>query len=123
MRSSFLGRPLDRATAGAAAKLALFVVVTVTATASLAVTIAGVGLGDTHEYKAVFTDATGAEKGDDVRIAGVRVGEVRDIAVRTGEDGRALAELTFTVDADQTLGQGTITHCGSATSSASGTSP
>jgi len=104
----FTRRPLDRETASAAVKLALFVVVAVTATALLAISISGVGLGDTHEYKAIFSDATGVERGDDVRIAGVRVGEVRDVAVRVGDDGRALAVLTFTVDADVTLGRGTI---------------
>ncbi|MEQ7009530.1 MCE family protein [Actinopolymorpha sp. B17G11] len=119
-------RPLDRATTAAAAKLVVFVVVTTLATALLALTIANVGLGGTEEYKAVFTDVTGVEKGDDVRIAGVRVGEVRDIEVldagrdagasgaaggeaseSAGSAGGPLAELTFTVDADQSLSRST----------------
>ncbi len=100
-------RPLDRVTAAAAVKLAVFVVVTTLATAMLAATIANVGLGRTREYKAVFTDVTGVEKGDDVRIAGVRVGEVRAIEVVSRAAGEALAELTFSVDADQTLGRST----------------
>jgi phospholipid/cholesterol/gamma-HCH transport system substrate-binding protein len=124
-------RPLDRATTSAAAKLLVFVVVTTLATALLALTIANVGLGGTEEYKAVFTDVTGVEKGDDVRIAGVRVGEIRDIRVldpgaeasgREASGGEAsggeasgggaaaggpLAEMTFTVDADQSLSRST----------------
>jgi phospholipid/cholesterol/gamma-HCH transport system substrate-binding protein len=104
-------RPLDRATTAAATKLVVFVVVTTLATALLALTIANVGLGGSEEYKALFTDVTGVEKGDDVRIAGVRVGEVRDITVLdAGREAAAdapLAELTFTVDADQSLSRGT----------------
>ena len=99
----------DRTTAAAAAKLAVFVVVTTLATALLAVTIANVGLGATREYHAVFTDVTGVEKGDDVRIAGVRVGEVRAIDVLPGRGGRgALARLTFTVAADQVLARSVL---------------
>ncbi|HEY8454180.1 MAG TPA: MlaD family protein [Actinopolymorphaceae bacterium] len=110
-------RPPDRATASATVKLALFVVVTTIATSVLALTIANVGLGDTKEYKALFTDATGVERGDDVRIAGVRVGEVRGVRVRqaspsagarpTEPAGDSLAEITFTVDADYTLARST----------------
>ncbi len=98
-------RPLDRVTAAAAVKLSIFVIVTTLATTMLALTIANVGLGETREYNAMFTDVTGVEKGDDVRIAGVRVGEVRDIRVVPGK--RTLAELTFTVDADQQLARTT----------------
>ena len=42
---------------------------------------------------------TGLLKGDDVRIAGVRVGEVDGIAVDQGD--RTLAKVTFSVDADR----------------------
>ena len=105
-------RPLDRATSAAGIKLIVFVVVTTLVTAMLAFTIAGVGLGKSEEYKAVFTDVTGVETGDDVRIAGVRVGEVRDIravpaAGARGDDGGVLGELTFTVDAEQALSRST----------------
>ena len=51
-------------------------------------------------YRALFTDVTGLLKGDDVRIAGVRVGEVDSVAV-TERAGRSLAEVTFTVDSDR----------------------
>ena len=45
---------------------------------------------DGHEYKAVFTDATGVAKGDDVRISGVAVGKISSVEVHDRE--RDLAE-------------------------------
>jgi phospholipid/cholesterol/gamma-HCH transport system substrate-binding protein len=60
-------------------KFLIFAVVTIMCTVLLAGTIANHIGGDTVEYKARFSDATSLVKGDDVRIAGVRVGEVRDI--------------------------------------------
>lgn len=96
-------RALDAKTAGALVKLVIFMIVTSLATTALALTIGNIGLGDTHEYKAVFSDVTGVEKGDDVRIAGVQVGEVKDIRVRD----RKLAEVSFTVDDDQVLAEST----------------
>ena len=83
-------------------KLAAFVVVTVLATGTLAMTIGNIRFGATTAYRALFTDATGLMQGDDVRIAGVRVGEIK--AVDVAERGRrALAEVTFTVDASSPL--------------------
>jgi phospholipid/cholesterol/gamma-HCH transport system substrate-binding protein len=35
----------------------------------------------TRDYKAVFSDATGVVKGDDIRIAGVKVGSVKDVKI------------------------------------------
>ena len=37
------------------------------------------GFGDRTEYKAVFSNASMLEKGDDVRVAGVSVGEVKKV--------------------------------------------
>ena len=89
-------------------KLVIFMVVTLVATALLAATIANIRLGDKTEYVALFTDATGLIKGDDVRIAGVRVGEVAaiEVATETGDEEEALAEVTFQVDTERTLTQG-----------------
>ena len=86
-------------TTSALVKLIAFIAVTVLATGTLAATIGNFRLGGTETYKALFTDVTGLLKGDDVRIAGVRVGEVKDIKVRD----RRLAEVTFTVDKDRPL--------------------
>jgi phospholipid/cholesterol/gamma-HCH transport system substrate-binding protein len=83
-------------------KLIVFIVVTVLATGVLAATIGNFRFGGTQSYKALFTDVTGVQKGDDVRIAGVRVGEVSKVAVaRSG--GRTLGELSFSVDASRQL--------------------
>ncbi|QKE83821.1 MlaD family protein [Arthrobacter sp. NEB 688] len=85
-------------------KLVAFVVVTVLATGVLAATIANVLPGDKATYRAVFTDVTGLNSGQDVRIAGVRVGTVQDI--RVAKD-RVSAEVTFEVLRSSTLTQGT----------------
>jgi phospholipid/cholesterol/gamma-HCH transport system substrate-binding protein len=46
--------------------------------------------GDTQSYKAEFTDVAGLRAGDDMRVAGVRVGRVQDIKItKTG------AEVSF----------------------------
>lgn len=54
--------------------------------------------GSTRSYSATFTDVSGLRAGDDVRVAGVRVGRVDAIEL----DG-ALAEVSFRVQSDQTL--------------------
>lgn len=60
-------------------KFLIFAAVTLLCTALLAGTIANQIGGDTEQYSARFTDATSLVKGDDVRISGVRVGQVDDI--------------------------------------------
>lgn len=77
----------------------IFIVVTVLATAVLGVSIANVGLGSTASYYARFTDVTGLNEGDDVRIAGVRVGQVDSIRVVD----RRIAQVRFSVEADRRL--------------------
>jgi phospholipid/cholesterol/gamma-HCH transport system substrate-binding protein len=62
-------------------KFLIFAVVTLLSTALLAGTIANQIGGDTVTYQARFTDATGLVNGDEIRIAGVRVGEVDDISL------------------------------------------
>jgi phospholipid/cholesterol/gamma-HCH transport system substrate-binding protein len=96
-------RGLDARTAGDAVKLLVFIVVTTLATGVLAVTIGNITFGKTVDYKAVFSDVTSLAKGDDVRIAGVRVGSVEDIAIHD----RDQALVTFSVDADSALNEGT----------------
>jgi phospholipid/cholesterol/gamma-HCH transport system substrate-binding protein len=93
-------------TTSALVKLVVFAVVTVLATGVLAATIGNIRLGGTTTYHAMFTDATGLQTGDDVRIAGVRVGEVDGVGV-AGRPSRALARVTFTVDSDRRLPQST----------------
>ncbi len=62
-------------------KSIIFVVVTVLITAVLGISIAYTGVSATVGYRAVFSDVTGLTVGDDVDIAGVRVGEVTSISV------------------------------------------
>lgn len=52
--------------------------------------------GATQSYQAIFRDASGLIAGDDVRIAGVRVGKVEDVTL----DGLN-ARVTFSVARDQ----------------------
>lgn len=59
--------------------------------------------GDRDDYKAVFDDVSGLAVGDEVRIAGVDVGKVREIDVRA--DNTVL--VTFDVREGQELTTGT----------------
>ncbi len=72
----------------------VFVLVTGVATAVLAVSIGNTTIGDTLSYSARFTDVTSLNPGDDVRIHGVRVGQVDSMSVVDGH----LALVTFSVD-------------------------
>jgi len=80
-------------------KLVIFMVVTALATGVLAIVIGNLSFGSTHSYKAEFVDATGLVKGDDVRIAGVKVGSVKDISIVD----RTRAMVTFDVQSDTAL--------------------
>lgn len=80
-------------------KLVVFTVVTIMATAILAISIANVNLTSTESYTARFSDATLLLPGDDVRIAGVRVGQVEEVGIVD----RKQAEVTFSVAANRKL--------------------
>ena len=82
-------------TIAAAIKLGVFTVVSVLVTGLLAVIMGNVGFGDRKEYQAIFSNATMLEKGDDVRVAGVNVGEVKKVE----HYRRTMAKVTFKVDA------------------------
>ena len=85
---------LDKKTSIDLVKLLVFVVVTSLATTVLVVTIGNIGFGSSRDYRAEFTDATGVNKGDDIRVAGVRVGTVDEIEIID----RTRALVSFTVD-------------------------
>ncbi|HET8960418.1 MlaD family protein [Nocardioides sp.] len=87
---------LDKQTAFDLTKLVIFIVVTTIATGLLVVTIGNVSFSGTKEYKAEFVDATGVVKGDDIRIAGVKVGSVSDVEIID----RTRALVTFEVEDD-----------------------
>lgn len=84
-------------------KSIVFTVVTVLATAVLATTIRNDAGGNSEDYTALFTDATSLNKGDDIRIAGVKVGTVSSIDVAEGR----LAKVGFTVTDTVDLTRGT----------------
>jgi phospholipid/cholesterol/gamma-HCH transport system substrate-binding protein len=94
---------LDKRTRGDLVRLVIFIVVTTLATGLLVLTIGNISFGGTHDYKAVFADATGVNKGDDVRIAGVKVGTVRNVEITD----RTRALVTFSVADDESLGGAT----------------
>jgi phospholipid/cholesterol/gamma-HCH transport system substrate-binding protein len=85
--------------AGPVIKSAIFIVVTVTVTAILGISIAHSGVSATVGYQAVFRDVTGLTVGDDVDIAGVRVGDVTSISVYRRNE----ALVGFAVQAGRTL--------------------
>ncbi|KAA1419422.1 MCE family protein [Nocardioides humilatus] len=87
---------LDKKTSGDLVRLLIFMLTTGLATGVLVATIGNLSFGSTKEYRAVFADATGVNNGDDIRVAGVKVGTVQDIDI--DDDNRAL--VTFTVDGD-----------------------
>ena len=84
---------------GPSVKLAIFTVVTVLFTGVLAATIANTGFGRGSGYTAVFTDASGLQEGDDIRIRGVKVGQVTALRLRDDQ----YAAVQFQVDATRTL--------------------
>jgi phospholipid/cholesterol/gamma-HCH transport system substrate-binding protein len=84
---------LDKRTRGDLVKLVIFMVVTTMATGVLVVLIGNLNFEKSRQYKAIFTDATGVVKGDDIRIAGVKVGSVKNVAIVD----RTRAQVTFTV--------------------------
>jgi phospholipid/cholesterol/gamma-HCH transport system substrate-binding protein len=94
---------LDKKTSVDLVKLLVFVVVTSLATTVLVVTIGNLGFGSSRQYRAEFTDATGVNKGDDIRVAGVRVGTVDDVEIVD----RTRALITFTVDDETSVNGGT----------------
>src|SRR4051812_11611907 len=77
----------------------LFVLVTGVATVALGIAIANPGNGDTVNYTAQFTNAVALSVGDDVRIAGVRVGQVERVSIAQ----RRVAEVEFSVQRDHPL--------------------
>jgi phospholipid/cholesterol/gamma-HCH transport system substrate-binding protein len=85
---------LDKKTALDLTKLLTFMIVTTLATGVLVATIGNLSFSGAKDYKAVFADVTGVNKGDDIRVAGVKVGTVKDIAITD----RTRALVTFSVD-------------------------
>jgi phospholipid/cholesterol/gamma-HCH transport system substrate-binding protein len=94
---------LDAKTLSALVKLLIFMVVTALATGVLAIIIGNISFGSSQSYRAEFVDATGLVKGDDVRIAGVKVGNVTSISIVD----RTRAMVTFDVQSGTALTRST----------------
>lgn len=89
---------------GPLVKFSIFVVVTVLATTLLGLTIANADFSSKSQYKAQFTDVTALNPGDDIRIAGVKVGTVDAIDLVD----RRVAQVAFTVDSGVTVPSGVL---------------
>ncbi|HYG93644.1 MAG TPA: MlaD family protein [Nocardioides sp.] len=94
---------LDKRTTGDLVRLLIFCVTTALATGVLVAAIGNLSFQSSNEYKAVFADATGVVPGDDIRVAGVKVGTVEDVEIV--DTNRAL--VTFTVAESTTLDEAT----------------
>ncbi len=79
-------------TTGALIKLVIFMVVTSMLTFVLAATIGNFGTGKTVKYHARFTDVTGLLPGNEVRIAGVKVGSVKQVSLK-GDQADVLVSM------------------------------
>ncbi|HET7682740.1 MAG TPA: MlaD family protein [Marmoricola sp.] len=90
---------LDKKTSADFVKLMIFIVVTTMATGVLVVLIGNLTFQSSRQYKAVFSDVTGVFQGDDIRIAGVKVGSVQDVEIVDGNH----ALVTFDVADDATV--------------------
>ena len=83
---------------GALIGLSLFMIVAVVLTWLVYVTLRRDVAGKTVPYAALFSDVFGLREGDDVRMAGVRVGRVEKIELQ-GD----LAKVSFVVQSNQQL--------------------
>ncbi len=95
-RANRLRHRRNAATIAAAVKLGIFTVVSIIITGVLAAIMGNVGFGAGTEHQAIFTSASGLKEGDDVRVAGVSVGEVKEIE----HYERNHARITFRVKDD-----------------------
>ena len=91
-------------TSAALIKLIVFMIVTSILTLFLAATIGNITLGGKKSYSALFSDVTGLLQGNDVRIAGVKVGQVDAIEL----SDRKLAKVSFSMDEENDLAQSAI---------------
>jgi len=95
---------MDKESSSALVKLIIFCVLTGMATVVLGMTLSNGGFAKRDVYKAMFTDVTGVAVGDEVRIAGVRVGTIRSIDIADKDK----AVLEFGIDPDVKLTQNTM---------------
>ncbi|GAA1051684.1 MCE family protein [Dietzia natronolimnaea] len=97
------GRSAARTARATLIKLSVFTTVMVLVLAGLIMVFSEYRTGDSERYHAVFSDVSGLESGDKVRIAGVEVGRVHSIGL---EDGN-IAAVQFSVAGNQVVHQST----------------
>ena len=88
---------------GAIWRLAIFMVVCAVGLIAMLAIFAQLRFGDELPYQARFSNVSGLESGDFVRIAGVEVGKVKKISIQ--DDGTAVVE--FSADKTVVLTDGT----------------
>jgi phospholipid/cholesterol/gamma-HCH transport system substrate-binding protein len=98
-KSAKLKHRRNAVTIAAGVKLGVFTVVSILTTGLLAAIMGNIGFGSSAEYQAIFSNASMLEKGDDVRIAGVSVGEVKSVE----HYERSKAIITFAVKSEVPL--------------------
>ena len=86
-------------TAGALVKLGIFTATSAVVSTVLVLIMGNFALGDTQTYSAIFANASQLQPGDDVRVAGVSVGQVDDVEI----EDRTRARVTFSVADDLPL--------------------
>ena len=84
-------------------RLVIFLVVAALVTFWVAAVTSEYRSGGATTYRAAFDDVSGLKKGDQVRAAGVRVGQVTDIDVRPD----STVVISFEVDDSLVLDDGT----------------
>ncbi len=89
----------NRTTISALVKLAVFTVTSAVVTATLVVIMGNFALGSTKSYSAIFANASQLQAGDDVRVAGVSVGQVDEVEITD----RTRAKVVFSVADDLPL--------------------
>ncbi len=91
-------------TSVALVKLIVFIVVTSILTLFLAATIGNLSFGGKKSYHAMFTDVTGLLSGNDVRIAGVKVGQVDGIELKDNK----VADVSFSLADGRTVARSAV---------------
>lgn len=86
-------------TLGALVKLGIFTATSAVVSTVLVLIMGNFALGDTQTYSAIFANASQLQPGDDVRVAGVSVGQVDDVEI----EDRTRARVTFSVADDLPL--------------------
>lgn len=84
-------------------RLSIFTAVCIAGLSGLLVVFAELRFGDESAYRAEFTNVSGLERGDFVRVAGVEVGKVQDIAIMPN----TVVEVKFSVSRSMELTQNT----------------